>query len=40
MTKDLARKRKRRLGVQETLNVAAWSVRSIGNKESELIEEI
>jgi len=40
MTKDLARKRKKRLGVHETLNVAAWNVRSIGNKESELVEEI
>ena len=24
----------------ETLHVAAWNVRSIGNKESELVEEI
>jgi len=28
------------LGVHETLNVAAWNVRSVGNKESELVEEI
>jgi hypothetical protein len=24
----------------KTLNVAAWNIRSIGNKESELVEEI
>ena len=40
MTKDLARKRKKRLRIHETLNVAAWNVRSIGNKESELVQEI
>jgi len=33
-------KKEKRLGVHETLNVAAWKVRSIGNKESELVEEI
>ena len=32
--------RKKRLGIHETLNVAAWNVRSIGNKESEFAEEI
>jgi len=30
----------KRLGVHETLNVATWNVRSIGNKEFELVEEI
>jgi len=33
-------KKEKQLGVHETLNVAAWNVRSIGNKESELVEEI
>ena len=33
-------KKEKRLGAHETLNVAAWNVRSIGNKESELVEEI
>jgi len=33
-------KKETRLGVHETLNVAAWNVISIGNKESELVEEI
>jgi len=33
-------KKEKRLGVHETLNVAAWNVRSIGNKEFELVEEI
>jgi len=40
MTNDLALKRKKRIGIHETLNIAAWNVRSIGNKESELVEEI
>jgi hypothetical protein len=38
--KSPATKQQTRLGVHETLNVAAWNVRSIGNKESELVEEI
>jgi len=33
-------KKEKRLGVHGTLNVAAWNVRSIGNKELELVEEI
>ena len=33
-------KKEKRLTVHETLNVAAWNVRYIGNKESELVEEI
>jgi hypothetical protein len=33
-------KKEKRLGAHETLNVAAWNVRSIRNKESELVEEI
>jgi len=33
-------KKEKQLGVHETLNVAAWNVRYIGNKESELVEEI
>jgi hypothetical protein len=37
MTKDLARERK---NDSETLNIAAWNVRSIRNKESELVEEM
>jgi hypothetical protein len=37
ITKDLARKRKKD---SETLNIAAWNVRCIGNEESELVEEI
>ena len=32
--------KEKRLGVHETLSVAARNVRSIGNKESELVEEI
>jgi len=32
-------KKEKRLGIHETLNVAAWIVRSIGNKESELVEQ-
>jgi len=34
------KKKEKQLGIHETLNVAAWNVRSIGNKESELVEEI
>jgi len=30
-------KKEKQLKVHETLNVAAWNVRSIGNKESELV---
>jgi len=30
----------RLIGIRETLNIAACNVRSIGNKESELVEEI
>ena len=37
MTKDLAQKKGKRIGMYETLNIAAWNVRSIGNKESELV---
>jgi len=33
-------KKEKRLRVYETPNVAAWNVRSLGNKESELVEEI
>ena len=33
-------KKEKRLGIHETLNVAAWNVRCIGNNESELVEEI
>jgi hypothetical protein len=33
MTKDPVR-------IHETLNIAEWNVRSIANKESELVEEI
>jgi hypothetical protein len=33
-------KEKKRIGIHETLNIAAWNVRSVGNKESELVEEI
>jgi len=33
-------KKDKRLGVHETINIATWNVRSIGNKESELVEEI
>jgi hypothetical protein len=33
-------KKEKRLRVHETLNAAAWNVRSIGNKESELVKEI
>jgi hypothetical protein len=40
MTNDLAQKKENRVGIHGTLNIAAWNVRSIGNKESELVEEI
>ena len=40
MTNDLAQKRKQRIGIQETLNIAARNIRSVGNMESELVEEI
>jgi hypothetical protein len=40
MTNDLAQKRKKQIGIHETLNIAAWNVRSVGKKESELVEEI
>jgi exonuclease III len=33
-------KKEKRFGIHEILNVAAWNVRSVGNKESELVEEI
>jgi hypothetical protein len=33
-------KKENPLGINETLNVVAWNVRSIGNKESEMVEEI
>jgi len=33
-------KKEKHLGVHETLNVAAWNVRYIGKKDSELVEEI
>jgi hypothetical protein len=33
-------KNEKRFGIHETLNIAAWNARSMGNKESELIEEI
>ena len=33
-------KKEKRFGIHEALNIAAWNVRSIGNKESELVEEI
>jgi hypothetical protein len=33
-------KTEKRFGIPETLNIATWNVRSIGNKESELAEEI
>ena len=33
-------KKEKRLRIHETLNVAAWNVRSIGNKECELVEGI
>jgi hypothetical protein len=33
-------KKEKRFGIHETLNIAAWNVRPIGNKESELVEEI
>jgi len=33
-------KKEKRLGVHETLNAAAWNVRSTGSKEFELVEEI
>jgi hypothetical protein len=40
MTKNPARKNEKRFRIHETLNIAAWNVRSIGNKESELVGEI
>ena len=33
-------KKEKRIGIYETLNIAKWNVRSIGNKESELVEEV
>ena len=33
-------KKEKRLGVHETVNVTAWNVRSIGNRVSELVEEM
>jgi hypothetical protein len=33
-------KKEKRIGIHETINIAAWNVRSTGNKESELVEEI
>jgi len=33
-------KKEKRFGIYGTLNIAAWNVRSIGNKESELVEEM
>ena len=33
-------KKEKIIGIHETINRAAWNVRSIGNKESELVEEI
>ena len=33
-------KKEKRFGVHEALHVGAWNVRSIGNKESELVDEI
>ena len=33
-------KKEKRLGIHETLNVDAWHVRSVGNKECELVEGI
>ena len=35
--KRLGTKKEKRLGIHETLNVAAWNVRSIGNKEKLII---
>jgi hypothetical protein len=40
MTNELAQKRKKRIAIHEILNIATWNVRSIRNKESELVEEI
>ena len=33
-------KNKKRIGIKETLNIATRNVRSVGNMESELVEEI
>ena len=33
-------KKEKRFGINEALNISAWNVRSIENKESELVEEI
>jgi hypothetical protein len=33
-------KKVKQFGVHETLNIATWNVRSIGNKEPELVDEI
>jgi len=33
-------RKEKRIGIYETLNIAAWNVRSVGNMESELVEEI
>jgi len=33
-------KKEKIIGIHERINRAAWNVRSIGNKESELVEEI
>jgi hypothetical protein len=30
----------KRFGINKTLNIVAWNVRSIGNKKSELVEVI
>jgi hypothetical protein len=41
MTNDLAQKRKRKkIGIHKTLNIAGRNVTSVGNRESELVEEI
>jgi len=34
------KKKEKRIGIHEVLNIAAWNVRPIGNNESELVEEI
>ena len=33
-------KKEKEFGIHDILNIAAWNVRSIGNKESELVQEI
>jgi hypothetical protein len=33
-------KKEKRIGIYETVNIAAWNVTSIGNKEFELVQEI